>query len=94
MHQELLEGLSLDSIVPIDGSLFGSMATVLLPTQFPNTYEGCDQLRDQIFQEFKIEVPILLFENRCFVRVSAQLYTKSSDIGHLIDVLRGIRQFS
>ena len=93
MHQELLEGLSLDSMVPIDGSLYGSMATVLLPTQFPDTYEGCDQLRDQIFHEFKIEVPILLFENRCFMRVSAQLYTKSSDIGHLIDVLRGIRQF-
>ena len=91
MHQELLEGLSLEPIVPIDGSLTGSMATVLLPNGFPINYEDCDQLRDQIFTEFKIEVPILLYENRCLLRVSAQLYTKSSDIGQLIDVLRDVR---
>ena len=91
MHQELLEGLHLEPIVPVDGSLIGSMATVLLPTELPNTYEGCDEFRDQLFNEFNIEVPILMFNNRCFMRVSAQLYTNSSDIGRLIDVLRKVR---
>ena len=93
MHQELLYGLSLEPIVPIDGSLIGSMATVLLPQSFPDTYEECDRLRDQIFADFKIEVPILQYEHRCLLRVSAQLYTKSSDIGQLIEVLRNVRQF-
>ncbi len=91
MHQELLSGLDLEPIVPVDGSLIGSMATVILPESFPNTYEGCDQLRDHLFTEYKIEVPILLFNDRCFMRVSAQLYTKSSDIGHVIDVMTNLR---
>ena len=90
MHQELLEGLGLEPIVPIDGSLLGSMATVVLPAGFPSTYEDCYQLRDQIFTDFKIEVPIFHFEKRCLMRVSAQLYTKNSDIGQLIDVLHDV----
>lgn len=93
MHQELLNGLSLEPIVPIDGSLIGSMATVLLPQCFPDTNDECDQLRDQIFADFKIEVPIFQYENRSFLRVSAQLYTKSSDIGQLIEVLHDVRHF-
>ena len=34
MHQELIHGLNLMPITPMDGSMIGSMATVTLPNDF------------------------------------------------------------
>ena len=88
MHQELVAALDVEPLTPLDGSLNGSMATVQLPDGFPNTYETCDDLRDEIYANHNIEVPLLVFDAMSLIRVSAQLYTKKSDIGLLIKVLR------
>jgi len=92
MHQKLIEALNVEPLTPLDGSLNGSMVSVQLPDCFPNTYEECDSLRDEIYTKFNIEVPVLEFSNRGLIRVSAQLYTKKGDIGQMIKVLLSMLQ--
>ncbi len=61
---------------------YGAMAHVPLP-------EGdWSQLQQWLWDEHRIEVPIINFESRWFVRVSHHLYTMRADVDQLMDALR------
>ena len=89
MQQRLIDTWGVLPMSSLDGSLIGSMATVPLPHGYPTDEEQLKNLRSKIYQEHKIEVPLLLWQGSPVVRVSAQLYTNVECIGTLISALSG-----
>jgi isopenicillin-N epimerase len=58
---------------PVD--MIGSMATIALPEMSLSAVE----LGDRLWQEYRIEVPIMPFADRLWLRVSAQAYNQESE---------------
>ncbi len=87
MHSTLVEQLGVEPLSPIDGSMLGSMATVMLPRICPQNSDDCLVLRDTIYEQFALEVPIFEFQGKGMLRVSAQLYSKKVDIDLLLKAL-------
>jgi len=83
MHAALIEAWKVEPLTPLDGSMLGSMATVVLPEGSPNTLEECLALRDALFRTYRIEVPLFEFQGRGVLRVSAHLYSTLQDIFEL-----------
>tara|TARA_B100000959_G_C14985551_1_gene625424 strand:- start:400 stop:1548 length:1149 start_codon:yes stop_codon:yes gene_type:complete len=89
MQQRLIDTWGVLPMSSLDGRLIGSMATVPLPHGYPTDEEQLKNLRSKIYQEHKVEVPLLLWQGSPVVRVSAQLYTNVECIGTLISALSG-----
>jgi len=87
MHETLIHQWDVLPLSPIDGSMLGSMATVLLPRCAPQSFEECLELRDKIYAKYAIEVPIFEFQGQGMLRVSAQLYSGKNDVKHLIQAI-------
>ncbi len=87
MHQTLVEEWNVEPLLPTDGSLFGNMATVRLPSWCPQTMETCLDFRDEIFKKYKIEVPFFELQGFVAVRISAQLYTRETHLERLISAV-------
>ncbi len=87
MQQSLVEAWNVEPLSPLDGSMLGNMATVLLPFGHPNTMPACLALRDEIYNKFQIEVPIFELQGKGAVRVSAQLYSREIHLKQLITAI-------
>ncbi len=74
-----LPPLSPDSI-----EWYAQMVTLPLPP--------CDpaQLKVRLYDEFRIEVPIVTWQNRPFIRISIQAYNTLEDVENLVEALRRI----
>jgi isopenicillin-N epimerase len=69
--------------IGVDTALwYGAMSHVPLPDG------DWSHLQQWLWDEHRIEVPIINFESDWFVRVSHHLYTMRSDVDHLISALR------
>ena len=78
---------SLTGIAPLSpdsADWYAQMATLPLPQ--------CDaaQLKTRLYDEFRIEVPIVVWQNRQFIRVSIQAYNSPADVGRLLFALERI----
>jgi isopenicillin-N epimerase len=90
MQQDLVEAWEVEQFSPLDGSMLGNMATVRLPASCPQTRESCLAFRDEIYEKFKLEVPIFEFLGLGVVRVSAQLYSRETDVKRLITAIKAL----
>jgi isopenicillin-N epimerase len=68
-------------------SMVGCMATLPLPAAFGTTAADAELLRDTLLFEDGIEVPVLAFKDRLWLRLSVQAYNDESDIAKLADAL-------
>ncbi len=84
MHRTLVETWNVEPLTPVDGSMIGNMATVRLPDKCPQEMEECLQFRDYIFEKNQIEVPFFELHGMGVVRLSAQLYTRQTNLENLI----------
>lgn len=64
-------------------SMIGCMATVPLPARLGRSASDAARLKDWLFFERRIEVPIIALDGRLWARVSAQVYNDEEDIGRL-----------
>jgi len=88
-RRRLVEMTQLEPIVPDDAQWYGSMAHV--PLSATSTNETCavsNPLQHVIWQKLGIEVPIVDFRGRRYIRVSCHLYNDSSQIDKLVAGLR------
>lgn len=81
-ENHLVELTGQSPVAPRAAGFYGTMCHVPLP--------GGDwsQLQNQLWQQYQIEVPIVHFGGRWFVRVSCHLYTSTSQIERLLHALR------
>jgi isopenicillin-N epimerase len=77
----LVELTGLTPITPDDVAWYGAMAHVPLPDG------DARSLQSALWGQFGIEVPIIQFAGRRWIRVSCHLYTQKSDIDRLIEAL-------
>jgi isopenicillin-N epimerase len=47
-------------------------------------------LKARLYDEYRIEVPIVMWNNRQFVRVSIQGYNNQADVDALVSALAGL----
>lgn len=83
-RRRLTEIFQLDPIVPDDPAWYGSMAHVpLSPTSTNETCAVANPLQHTIWQRLGIEVPIVDFAGRRYIRVSCHLYNDTTQIDRL-----------
>ncbi len=80
-RQRFAERYGLEPICPDSPEWFGQMITVPLPP--------CDVLavKTRLYDEYKVEVPNILWNERPFVRVSFQGYNTEADLDRLMEGL-------
>jgi isopenicillin-N epimerase len=47
-----------------------------------------DNLKKQLLKKFNIEIPIIKWNNKCFVRISIQIYNSKKEANKLINALK------
>jgi isopenicillin-N epimerase len=90
MHETLVTSFGVQPLSPLDGSMLGSMATVLLPSCGPQTLDDCIALRNQLYVKNAVEIHIFEFQGKGMLRVSAQLYSRAEDIDRLLGAFRSL----
>lgn len=81
--QEMLaDRWGVEPATPRDGSLLGSMATVLLPPALQER-STAEELQQELYSGHRIEVPVVEFGGRRWVRVSCQVYNRAADYERL-----------
>ncbi len=69
--------------LPAPTSLFGSMVTVPLPPRWPVHLDQAKLLHDRLWDEHRIELPVLAHNDRLWVRISCQAYNEFADYDRL-----------
>lgn len=59
---------------PVPASMIGSLVTLPLPLPIEPTEDACRVLNRRLRHDHGIEVPVLSFDGRVWVRISAQVY--------------------
>jgi len=88
-RRQICELTQLEPIVPDNAAWYGSMAHV--PLSATTTNETCavaNPLQHTIWQRYGIEVPIVDFRGRRYIRVSCHIYNDRSQIDRLVVALK------
>ena len=64
-------------------SMLGAMAAIRLPVAAPATREAAAAIHDRLLARHRIEVPVIPFADRLWVRISAQIYNGIEDYDRL-----------
>lgn len=78
--------------LPAAENQFAAMATVPLPSSLSGeaTPAGAARLHDRLWEAYRIEVPVLAFDDRLWLRISAQIYNELADYAALMRAIREI----
>ncbi len=66
---------------------YGAMVTVRIPTSRPATREGGRAVRAQIWQQHRVEVPVMALGGSLWLRISAAAYNEIADYEGLADTV-------
>jgi isopenicillin-N epimerase len=88
-RRRLADLTGLAPFVPDDSAWFGSMVTCPLPPSAdgPPPPGRRDGLQNSLWDKHRIEIPVVHWHGRRFLRVSCHLYTSPSDLERLYDAL-------
>lgn len=78
----LLQEFSGACLVADDHQWYGTMAHVQLPDG------DCESLQIALWEKHHIEVPIINWQEKRYIRVSSHLYNTSADLEHLVAALK------
>jgi isopenicillin-N epimerase len=81
-RQQLVELVGHEPLVPDSPPWYGSMAHVPLPPG------DAASLQQALWSDYRIEVPIIAWNSRRWIRVSCHLYNTPEEIDRLVDGLR------
>jgi isopenicillin-N epimerase len=81
--QRICELVRMKPLYPLDSDLYQQMGIAPLPTNIDLT-----ALKTRLYDEHRVEVPLIDWNGRKFVRISIQGYNTQEDLGALYDGLR------
>jgi isopenicillin-N epimerase len=91
VHQTLCQRWNVQPLTPLDGSLLGAMATVRLPPPLDALTDSESQaLGRRLHDEFRIEVPTMIFGGKCHLRPCCQIYNQPDEYLRLADAISKI----
>lgn len=88
----LTQRWGVEPATPADGSMLGSMATVALPPEAAGRFDDPAALQARLYKEHRIEVPVLDWDGRWWVRASCQVYNNPVQYEHLAEALTELLQ--
>ena len=71
-------------VYPLDFDFYSQMGIAPLPAS------DLPLLKSRLYDEFKIEVPLVQWQDRQFVRISIQAYNDQSDVDVLLEALKAL----
>jgi isopenicillin-N epimerase len=83
-RQQISDLFGLPPLTPDDEQWFTQMSALPLPPC------DLDTLKRRLYDEYRIEIPVIRWNDRYFVRVSIQGYNTRADVDALIKALRAI----
>jgi isopenicillin-N epimerase len=83
-RQQVSDLTGLPLLTPDGEQWFAQMSTLPLPPR------DLDTLKRRLYDEFRIEVPVIRWNDRCFVRISIQGYNTRTDVDALVEALRTV----
>lgn len=84
-HELLCNRLAVEPISPLVGDLLGSIATIRLrPRRDGRHWPDCQQ---QLYDEHRIEVPLVWWNEQAFVRTSSHIYNRPDEYERLARLL-------
>ncbi|HEY7357333.1 MAG TPA: aminotransferase, partial [Ktedonobacterales bacterium] len=83
-RQRIAALTGLEQICPDSPEWWRQMCTLPLPISGKAAGEA---LKQRLWEEYQIEVPITEWHDRLFVRVSIQAYNAPNDVDRLVDAL-------
>ena len=88
-RERITQLTGLEALLPDSPDWFGSMAAMPLPPlNGPPPQRGeADPLQLALWQRYRIEVPIIHWQDQRLIRVSCHLYNTNADIDRLLDAL-------
>jgi isopenicillin-N epimerase len=72
---------------PLDGSMLGSMATVPLPAAIRSRYATWQDFQAEVYGRFSIEVPVVDWGGRWWVRPCCQAYNRAEHYERLAEAV-------
>ncbi len=90
-HDMLCDSWGVDPLTPRDGRLLGSMATLELPKSIRDRHDSEKSLHDLLLREHSVEVPIMEWDGKLWLRISAQAYNTPDDYRRLDEVIASMR---
>jgi isopenicillin-N epimerase len=73
--------------IPSPASMRAAMAALPLPSSVTPTLEATRALNARLWDQHRVEVPIIPFGGRSWVRISAQIYNEPADYDRLAEAL-------
>jgi isopenicillin-N epimerase len=82
----LCDAWNVQPLSPLDGSMLGSMVSVLLPDG-ARRYEDFKSFQQAIYERFRIEVPVIELGDRWLIRPCCQVYNTPEEYRALADAV-------
>ena len=82
----IAEELNSHVLAPLTDEFFGQICSIPIQTDKPF------ELKDYLFDQHKIEIPIMPVDEQWYIRTSYQAYNGEQEIEKLIDAIREIKQ--
>jgi isopenicillin-N epimerase len=86
-HDLLCSAWGVEPISPLDGSMIGSIASVPVPESVRGRFKDPESLMASLYDRYRIEVPVMLWNERWHLRVSAQAFNEPSEYEALADAV-------
>lgn len=84
----LCDRWNVQPLSPIDGGMIGSMATLSLPAPLDHlSVPQSLHLQQKLYNEHRIEVPVMCWRGRSFIRPCCQVYNLPEEYERLADVI-------
>lgn len=80
------EVLDTQPLAPLTSEFFGQMCSAQVNTSQP------EQLQKHLFEKYKIEIPVMRHQDKCFMRFSFQAFNTEAELDYLIDSIKEIRR--
>jgi isopenicillin-N epimerase len=89
-HAMLVEQLDVEPMSPLDGSLLGSMAVIEVPKRLAERFDRAEDLQKAILDLHSIELPVIDWGGRRFVRISAMVHNRPHQYERLAEAIRSM----
>lgn len=83
--QRFFDLLESQPICPINDDFIAQLLSIPIQTSQP------DKLKAHLFDAYKIEIPVMVQENKVFIRISIQAFNTQNDLDRLYDALTEIK---
>jgi isopenicillin-N epimerase len=84
-YQRFCDLLGTEPVCPVGDEFLGQMCSIPVRTTEP------EKLQRLLYEQYRIEVPVMRQEERVFLRYSVQGYNSGEDLDRLYEAVREIR---